>query len=104
MIEDLLQQILDGLEHKFHGKYRGYVHRVDDPLNMGRATQPYQRQHWVELHNPCPTNEAVRKRNADRFPEIKLFPARSVGPTWDAIQKRFFAEGGVFDQIYAKDK
>jgi sulfate transport system substrate-binding protein len=59
-------------------------------------------QEIIAHHYYRPTNEAVRKRNAARFPDLKLFPARELGPSWDAIQKRFFAEGGVFDQIYAK--
>ncbi|MFO0762620.1 MAG: phage baseplate assembly protein V [Byssovorax sp.] len=36
MIEDLLQQLVDRLEHRYYGKYRGYVHNVDDPLKIGR--------------------------------------------------------------------
>lgn len=47
-----------------------------------------------------PTNPDVRARMRDRFPEIPLFPARDLG-TWPELQKRFFAEGGVFDQIFA---
>jgi type VI secretion system secreted protein VgrG len=35
-MEDLLSQLLDRLEHRHHGKYRGYVHRTDDPLGLGR--------------------------------------------------------------------
>jgi type VI secretion system secreted protein VgrG len=37
VIEDLLQQIVDRLDHRYFGKYRGYVHRVDDPLKLGRV-------------------------------------------------------------------
>lgn len=59
-------------------------------------------QEVIAHHYYRPTNEAVRKRNANRFPDIALFPTRKVGPSWDAIQKRFFAEGGVFDQIYSQ--
>ena len=36
-----------------------------------------------------------------RFPNIELFPATVCGPDWDGIQKRFFAEGGVFDRVFA---
>lgn len=36
MIEEVLQQIVDRLDHRYFGKYRGYVHRVDDPLGLGR--------------------------------------------------------------------
>ncbi len=36
MIEELLRQLLQRVEHRYFGKYRGYVHRVDDPENVGR--------------------------------------------------------------------
>lgn len=36
MSEQILQQIVDRLEHRYYGKHRGYVHRVDDPLKLGR--------------------------------------------------------------------
>lgn len=45
----------------------------------------------------------VAKRHAVRFPEIDLFhvtdPKLELGD-WNKIQADFFAEGGVFDQIY----
>jgi type VI secretion system secreted protein VgrG len=36
VIEDLLQQLVDRLEHRYYGKYRGYVHNTDDPMKVGR--------------------------------------------------------------------
>jgi sulfate/thiosulfate-binding protein len=57
-------------------------------------------QEVIARHFYRPTSEAVKKRTADRFPAITLFPARSVGGDWDALQKRFFAADGVFDRIY----
>jgi hypothetical protein len=36
MIEDVLAQLLEQLDQRYYGKYRGFVHRVDDPLNIGR--------------------------------------------------------------------
>ena len=60
-----------------------------------------QAQEIIAHHYYRPTNPAVKARTADRFPAIELFPATKVGRTWDLIQKRFFAENGVFDQIYA---
>ena len=53
-------------------------------------------------HYYRPTLEAVQLRTADRFPPIELFQPRSVGGTWDEIQKRFFAEGGEFDRMLAR--
>lgn len=58
-------------------------------------------QEIIARHYYRPTTAAVKARTADRFPAIHLFPVTAVGPNWDAINKRFFAEGGVFDRIYA---
>lgn len=50
-----------------------------------------------------PNDAEITKRHADRFPPIELFrvtdPALELGD-WNKIQSDFFAEGGVFDQIY----
>jgi hypothetical protein len=36
MLEDLVAHLLERLDHRYYGKYRGYVHAVDDPENRGR--------------------------------------------------------------------
>lgn len=36
MIEELLQQLVERIDHRYFGKYRGYVSGVADPLNLGR--------------------------------------------------------------------
>lgn len=36
VIEELLEQLVEGLAHTWHGKYRGSVARVDDPQGLGR--------------------------------------------------------------------
>ena len=52
-----------------------------------------------------PADPKAAARHADRFPPIELFgatdPSLGLG-SWDAIHARFFAEGGVFDQIYQR--
>lgn len=35
-LEDLVVQLLERLDQRYYGKYRGYVHAVDDPDNRGR--------------------------------------------------------------------
>ncbi len=35
-VEELLGDLLDRMDQRVYGKYRGYVHRVDDPDNIGR--------------------------------------------------------------------
>jgi sulfate/thiosulfate transport system substrate-binding protein len=50
-----------------------------------------------------PSDAEAAKRHADLFPAIELFrvtdPGLELGD-WNKIQTDFFAEGGVFDQIY----
>ncbi|SDZ14933.1 hypothetical protein SAMN05444365_10629 [Micromonospora pattaloongensis] len=36
VLEDLVAQLLERLDQRYYGKYRGYVHAVDDPDNLGR--------------------------------------------------------------------
>jgi type VI secretion system secreted protein VgrG len=36
VIEDLLQELIERLDHRYYGKYRGYVHDVSDPEGRGR--------------------------------------------------------------------
>lgn len=84
------------------------VDRVVDRKGTRAVAEAYMKflyteeaQEVIAHHYYRPTNPIVKERTASRFPAIELFPARIAGPSWDAIQKRFFAEGGVYDQIYA---
>lgn len=36
MIEELLQQLIERLDNRYYGKYRGYASDVTDPLSLGR--------------------------------------------------------------------
>jgi sulfate transport system substrate-binding protein len=60
-------------------------------------------QEIIAKHYHRPTDPAVFARHADRFPELDLRRATTLVPSgkWDDVQRRFFAEGGVFDRIYA---
>ena len=42
----------------------------------------------------------LKKSLQNRFPKIELFSVKTIGTSWDEIQKRFFAEGALFDSIY----
>jgi sulfate transport system substrate-binding protein len=57
-------------------------------------------QEIIARHFYRPMNPAVLKRHADTLVEIRLFPVTLVAKGWDDAQKRFFAEGGIFDAIY----
>ncbi|HEY0258170.1 MAG TPA: sulfate ABC transporter substrate-binding protein [Candidatus Methylacidiphilales bacterium] len=47
-----------------------------------------------------PRDKTALAKYASQFPEIKLFTVAEVFGDWSGIQKDFFADGGVFDQIY----
>jgi len=51
-----------------------------------------------------PTNEAVLKRHAADFPELKMFPITDIAKDFPDAHKQFIAEGGVFDTIYKPKK
>ena len=54
----------------------------------------------IARHFYRPSNPAVLRKHAARFPEIELFPVTALVRDWDEAQQTFFAERGVFDQIY----
>lgn len=58
-------------------------------------------QDIIAQHYHRPTSPAARARYADRFPQLTMFRATELAPSWDELQQRFFAEGAVFDQILA---
>ena len=49
-----------------------------------------------------PVTEKAKAKYAANFPAIKLFTIGEVAGGWTAAQKAHFADGGIFDQIYAK--
>jgi sulfate/thiosulfate-binding protein len=49
-----------------------------------------------------PRNEAVAKKYAAKFGDLKLVTIDRDFGGWAAAQKKHFADGGVFDQIYLK--
>ena len=49
-----------------------------------------------------PRNQAVAAKYAAVFPKLELFTIKDVFGGWTQAQKTHFADGGVFDQIYAR--
>lgn len=47
-----------------------------------------------------PRDEAALAKYASQFPAIKLFTITDLFGGWGSVQKEFFGDGGVFDQIY----
>ncbi|WP_409267906.1 sulfate ABC transporter substrate-binding protein [Massilia sp. BHUDP2] len=50
-----------------------------------------------------PAVDKFAKKYAAQFPNVKLFPITELGG-WAQAQKAHFADGGLFDQIYAPGK
>ncbi|MBW4690881.1 MAG: hypothetical protein KME27_03855 [Lyngbya sp. HA4199-MV5] len=49
-------------------------------------------------------NTTVAKEFDKKFPKVtKLYTAKDFGG-WDTIQKKFFDDGTVFDQIYTAQR
>ncbi len=69
-------------------------------------------QHTIARHFHRPSNEAIfeqyRKQPDGRglFPVFDLRKATTLVPggTWDDVQRTFFAEGALFDQVYTDAK
>ncbi|MGZ3235130.1 MAG: sulfate ABC transporter substrate-binding protein, partial [Croceibacterium sp.] len=51
-----------------------------------------------------PIDPAVQAKHAAEFPKINLVTIDGAFGGWQAAQKRFFADGGVFDRIFAAAK
>jgi sulfate/thiosulfate transport system substrate-binding protein len=47
-----------------------------------------------------PINKEIFQRYVSQFPDVKVFTVADVLGGWKQTQSRFFADGGVFDQIY----
>ena len=51
-------------------------------------------------HYYRPSNPAVAAQYAQQFAKLELFTVQELEGDWDQAQKKHFARGGVFDQIY----
>ena len=52
-------------------------------------------------HHYRPRDKAIQAKYAENFASgIQLFTLDEVFGSWSAAQKKFFADGGIFDQIY----
>jgi len=57
-------------------------------------------QEIAARHYYRPRLASVARKYAAQFPKLKLITVDQVFGGWQNAQKRFFADGGVFDQIY----
>jgi sulfate/thiosulfate-binding protein len=58
-------------------------------------------QELAAKHHYRPRDEAIKAKYADRFSRIDLFTIDGALGGWSKAQQQFFADGGVFDQIYS---
>jgi sulfate/thiosulfate-binding protein len=58
-------------------------------------------QEIIAKNHYRPLDPAVAAKYASSFPKIELTTIAQFGG-WKVAQPKFFGEGGVFDQIYAK--
>ncbi len=87
------------------------VDAVVDRRGTRAAAEAYLRflyteaaQEIIAQHNHRPVHPAVAAKYRDRLPAMELFPITAVARGWEEAQKRFFAEGWVFDRIYQMKK
>jgi sulfate transport system substrate-binding protein len=59
-------------------------------------------QHLAVRHFYRPTSPAIARHYAQNFPQIELVTIDAAFGGWTQAQKTHFADGGVFDQIYAR--
>ena len=86
---------------------------VVDKVVLRRGTREIATQYLNYLYTPeaqeiiaknfyRPIDEKVAAKHASQFPKIKLVTIADFGG-WAKTQKQHFADGGVFDQIYAPE-
>ncbi|WP_068637891.1 sulfate ABC transporter substrate-binding protein [Thauera butanivorans] len=71
---------------------QAYLEYLYSPVGQKIAAKHYYRPSAPEHADPA---------DVARFPEVKLVTIDDLGG-WQAAQKKHFADGGVFDQLYAK--
>jgi sulfate/thiosulfate transport system substrate-binding protein len=51
-----------------------------------------------------PRSAEAAKKYAEQLPPLPLFTVADIAGDWATAQQKFFADGGVFDQVYAPKK
>jgi sulfate/thiosulfate-binding protein len=84
------------------------VNKVAQKRGTTRVAQAYldflysdEGQEIVARHFYRPATDKAAKKYASQFPKLQLFTIADVAGDWTQAQKKHFADGGIFDQIYA---
>lgn len=84
---------------------------VVDAVALRKGTRVVATEYLNELYSPAaqeiiakhyyrPTDATVAARYAKQFPKLDLVTIADFGG-WGVAQKKYFGDGGVFDQIYS---
>jgi sulfate transport system substrate-binding protein len=81
------------------------VDQYADERGTRAVAEAYLQFHYSDQAQAVIGKHGYRPRNpihAQNLPPVKTFTIRDVAGDWEKARQRFFAEGGVFDQIYRK--
>jgi sulfate transport system substrate-binding protein len=85
------------------------VDRVVDKKGTRQAAEAYLQYLWsdeaqrlIAKHYFRPSAQKILQENRASFPVLKLLTVEQIAGDWASAQKKHFADGGVFDQIYAQ--
>src|SRR6267143_1112311 len=84
------------------------VDRVVDKRGTRKVAEAYleylyspEAQQIAVKHHYRPVDPKIAAEHAARFPKLKLFTLEDVAGDWRSANQVHFADGGLFDQIYA---
>ena len=83
----LVDAVVD--KHRTRAVAEAYLENLYTPASQDLVARYFYR----------PRDPQAAAKYAAQFPDIKLFNIKTFGG-WQAAQKQFFSNGGVFDQIY----
>ncbi|KAL8181336.1 UNVERIFIED_CONTAM: hypothetical protein K2H54_000074 [Gekko kuhli] len=67
---------------------------------LGLPSTPTRGSASIAKYHYRPSNPAILKETAAQFPQLALFTVKDLEGDWDKAQKKHFAQGALFDQIY----
>jgi len=77
-------------KHNVHDVAVAYLQYLYSPEGQEIIARNYYR----------PRDKAILAKYSSQYPAIKLFTEESLFGPWDKVQKEYFGDGGVFDEIY----
>ena len=85
------------------------VDKVVDKKGTRKQAEAYLKYLWSDegqtiaaRHHLRPRSAKVLQQFAKDFPPVKTFTVQETFGGWDRVQKEHFADGGIYDQIFAE--